>query len=948
MEMFAVDDEVVRLEAAMLPLAGAERLAALIPLIWHLRQRDTQRALTLADEADTLLVLPDISESQRRQYQARLRLVRGEAQWLSAQLDSAEQQTLLALDEFTALQDLAGCADSHWLLAWIAVDNGKLDQNDRELEAAMRDAIGAGDKLRADIAEAALARWSALRNLHGAEERWGNRYRSLPPGQHPAFMAWVNDVLGILAHSASEFGLAASYLMSLYEKARVTGQVRIAVIAATNIAEGFDRLNDHHEALEWNRRGLDLARPTGWPRSIGACLMHTAETLRYLGRFDAARDLLDEALETLQPLAESRTYAIALQYMGDLALDRSDYTMALDAFRQLEVRAQELKQTDFQIDSQRGQAHALSFLGDSNAAFAAASAALKLAEARGDGSRLIEILKVLANILSRYPELTPQPCPAPSGALLYLQRALEVSQTISGYTVPGKLYDALSLEYANLGDFAHAYAMSLQAIASREKTHGQEVTNRAIAMQVMHQTAQAKAEGEYHRELAAAEARRSEILHQTSATLELLSVIGQEIIAHLNADAVFKVINRHVQGLVNVTAFAVYMSARDGSGLDLAFGIENGVELDDHHVDLDDPVAISARCVRERCEIMCDWGAPEDRPAYVQDTQVTLSALFAPLVVGERVLGVMTVQSTTRHAYTERERLIFRTLCAYGAIALDNADAYHQLKEAQEQLVSREKLAALGSMVAGVAHELNTPIGNSLMMASTLLGKTDELMRSLEKHSIRRTELVDYLSQAQEASQLIMRGLNNAADLVHSFKQVAVDRTTAQRRRYDLQQVCHEIVATVKNHIKRSGHAIEVDVPAGIKMDGYPGPLGQVVTNFINNALLHAFDGKQSGCITLSARLGTNGRVLIQFKDDGIGIKEENLKRIFDPFFTTKMGQGGSGLGLSISYNIVTSIFSGQINVQSELGAGTTFTLDLPLVAPDQPEHGDFFSDEFD
>jgi signal transduction histidine kinase len=297
------------------------------------------------------------------------------------------------------------------------------------------------------------------------------------------------------------------------------------------------------------------------------------------------------------------------------------------------------------------------------------------------------------------------------------------------------------------------------------------------------------------------------------------------------------------------------------------------------------------------------------------------------------VLGVMTVQSVHSHAYAERERMIFRTLCAYGAIALDNADAYRRLQDTRQQLVSREKLAALGAMVAGVAHELNTPIGNSLMMASTMLGKTDDLIRSLEQHTMRRAELVRYLALAREASELIMRGLNSAADLVQSFKQVAVDRTTAQRRTYDLQQVCHEIVATVKNLVKRLGHTIDLDVPSGIIMEGYPGPLGQVIANFINNSLLHGFDGSSGGQIVLKARAAANGRVSIHFIDNGSGIREENLTRIFDPFFTTKMGQGGSGLGLSVSYNIVTSILDGQISVYSVVGAGTTFVLDLPLVA---------------
>ncbi len=943
MEKFARNEDVTRLEAELETSAGANRLALLVPLAWYLRQRDTRRALQLTEEIEGLLKTAALPQQQQERIEARILLVRGEAEWLFARLTQAEPMVLQALERFRSLDDQLGCADAHWQLAWIAVDKGRLDLCDIELGATEAAALAGGDPVRAGIAQAAVVRWAVLRNLRAADERWGAQFRAEPQILHPAYLAWRNDVLGMFAHSSSEFGDAATYLMRLFDEAMATGQVRTAIIAATNIAEGFDRLNDHGVALEWTRRGLDIARPTGWPRSIGACLMHMAQTLRYAGRLDAAQDMLKEALDTLAPLSASRTYAIALQYMGDLALDREDYQEALDTFRHLGERAAALRQTDFQIDSQRGQAHALSYLQQPEDALQAAHAALTLAEEQGDASRQIEALKVLASIRERHPVSTLDR----NTPLHYLQLALQVAQTIAGYTVPSELFDALSREYANLGDFRHAYAMALQGIAAREKTHGQAATNRAVAMQVMYQTERAKAEGEYLRELAAAEAKRAELLHQTSATLERLSVIGREITAHLDTQAVFETLNQHVHGLLEVNDFAIYLCAEDGAVLDLIFGIEEGRPLARHRVPIDDPDAVSARCVRERREILADWGGLELLPNYMPDTLVTQSALFAPLSIGERTLGVMTVQSMRRFAYAERERLIFRTLCAYGAIALDNAEAYRRLKDTQEQLVSREKLAALGSLVAGVAHELNTPIGNSLMMTSTMLAKTDELTKSLKQGSIRRTDLDTYLAQSHEASTLIMRGLNNAADLVQSFKQVAVDQTTAQRRSFDLQQVCHEIVATVKNQVKRSGHVVEFDVPDGIVMDSYPGPLGQVISNFINNALLHAFEDRKGGRIVLWARPTAGSRVHIRFKDDGVGIKEEHLKRIFDPFFTTKMGQGGSGLGLSISYNIVTSILDGQILVQSVEGEGSTFTLDLPLVAPARARDSDFLGDGF-
>ncbi|MFL6659914.1 MAG: sensor histidine kinase, partial [Massilia sp.] len=146
----------------------------------------------------------------------------------------------------------------------------------------------------------------------------------------------------------------------------------------------------------------------------------------------------------------------------------------------------------------------------------------------------------------------------------------------------------------------------------------------------------------------------------------------------------------------------------------------------------------------------------------------------------------------------------------------------------------------------------------------------------------------------------------------------------------------HEIIATMMNRIRAANHSITMNVADTIGMDSYPGPFGQVITNFINNALLHAFAPGTTGSMCLSASLHGDGRVMIEFSDDGGGIPAEHLGRIFDPFFTTKLGQGGSGLGLSISYNIVTSLLGGHITVDSTAKNGTCFTLDLPLTAPQQ------------
>jgi signal transduction histidine kinase/tetratricopeptide (TPR) repeat protein len=933
MDMFAVDDEVAQWEAALLPLRGPARLPVLVPLAWHLRQRDTGRAVELASEGLQLLPATALAPDEMQLIAARLQLVHGEARWLAGELDAAAGIVEQAYQQLCSLGDHQGCADAHWLRAWIAIDHGEHRRGEDELELMASAAGQVGDEQRIAVADAANARWAVLHDLPAAERRWGQRFAADPQSHHPAVSAWIYDYHGLAASQHSDYGGAARHYIHCYETALETGQLRVAITAAINIGLNFTILNDHHSALEWMQSALDLARPTGWPRSIGACLMHTADTMRRLGRLDATEELLEEALQILTPLSGARSYANALSYLGDLALDKNDYGAALDAFRRMEQRADALQQADFQSIARRGQAHALCYLERPQEALQMAHHAVELAAGQSNLVNHVAALRVLSEIHRRHPLPPPAGMTEQNATLHYLHQALEVASGINGYTLPGDLHDALGREYAQAGDYAKAYQSAQAAAAAREKIHSQEATNRAIAMQVHHQTEHARAEGMHHRELAASEAHRAEILQQTSATLERLSAIGQEITIHLDAGAVFQALNRHVQALLAADTFAIYLCDAGGDTVSRAFGIENGRALPANTIAVDNPRANSARCLRERREIYVEEAGPDDI-FLAPGSQLMVSALYVPLLVGERALGVMTVQARHARAYGERERLIFRTLCAYGAIALDNADAYRQLQDAQTQLVSQEKLAALGSLMAGVAHELNTPIGNSLLIASTLAQKTEELEAQVNGPGLRRSELAGYLADARKAHELVMRGLTSAADLVNSFKQVAVDRTTEQRRVFQLQQVSHEVIATMMNRVRAANHRIEIDVPELISMDSYPGPFGQVIANFINNALLHAFERDRSGTMWLRAALPADNRVLVTFGDNGGGIAPEHMSRIFDPFFTTKLGQGGSGLGLSISYNIVTSLLGGQISVHSSRD-GTIFTLDLPLTAPE-------------
>jgi tetratricopeptide (TPR) repeat protein len=254
---------------------------------------------------------------------ARLDLVEGEIDWLFAKLDDAERLAHRALTTFRSLGDHAGCSDAHRLLSCIMVDRGNPGRRDEELQHAFAEAQSAEDDLRADMADATLARWALFRDLSGAEARWGRRFRArLQESPDPRLGAWINDYLGMAAFQTSDFALAAQHDMQMVDAALVTGQMQRAIIGTANVGTAFGNLNEHQGALEWMERSLDMARRADWPVSIANGLLQTAGVLRALGRLDTAHELLQEARTILHSIGGSRTYALALQYSGDLALDR--------------------------------------------------------------------------------------------------------------------------------------------------------------------------------------------------------------------------------------------------------------------------------------------------------------------------------------------------------------------------------------------------------------------------------------------------------------------------------------------------------------------------------------------------------------------------------------------------------------------------------------------------
>ncbi|MES2113812.1 MAG: ATP-binding protein [Pseudomonadota bacterium] len=323
----------------------------------------------------------------------------------------------------------------------------------------------------------------------------------------------------------------------------------------------------------------------------------------------------------------------------------------------------------------------------------------------------------------------------------------------------------------------------------------------------------------------------------------------------------------------------------------------------------------------------------------------------SPAAADQRLINVAThlagiaIARTRREEELERHRERLEEMVAARTAELQAAmeqaemandelsTALDNLSMTQDELVRRDKLAALGTLVAGVAHELNTPIGNSLMMATTMSERTRALQHDVEG-GLRRSTLESFLAQAAEADAVVVRNLTRAAGLVDSFKRIAVDAASSQRRCFLLDRLVTELILPLQAAVKECDLTVIEDIGPNLELDSYPGPLGQALTHLFENSVLHGFEGRTAGTITLWARATATGEVELTVSDNGVGIAPAQLSRIYDPFYTTRLGHGSSGLGLYITHNIVTGVLGGRIEAASTEGQGTCFTLLLPPVAP--------------
>jgi signal transduction histidine kinase len=947
--LFLTTEALALFEARMDSTVGALLPASQIEWAWHLRQRDGKRTLELADAAAAQLAWTNAEASPEIALQrARLLLVRSELNWLAARLPLSQAQAEEALSFYEKMGDQIGIGDANWALVSVLQDSGRMAERNQCLNGAIVAYQMSGEVQREQTATARRLFVDAFADVEAASSRL-NTLGELVFSDSPVVQAWLESARAIIDYHTGEPAKAIKHHVKARDAAKETGQIRHAILSLSNGADCFASLGDMDTALEWIEAGLALARQALWPGMLGNTLMQTGNIQRLMGRLDDAKSSLEEALSILEQLPTSNMYGITLQYLGDLALDQREPRRALGYFDRALEHAIALGEPLFVMRCWRGQAAAQCQLLEPEAALEKVNQALAMARSETVVDEEIKLLRILASLYSRFDIPSPTSIAGASAPLHYLLAAVAIAERVPGLIAPDNLYEELSAAYAQEGNYEEAYRFGQKAAANRDDKRQEDARNRAIAMGVVHDTERTRAEAEHLRALAQTESQRAMALQQASDTLETLGTIGREITRELDMQSILDALYRHVHHLLDTTSFAVYLLDTPTRQLRMVFGRESGQALPTHEVALDHPQSSLAACARDGVERLLEFDTEETTRNIFSGTLATLSVLFAPLLIGERLLGVLSIQSMQSRAYGARERSICHTLCAYGAIALDNASAYDRARQSQReadtalqelramqiQLVQSEKMASLGRLVAGLSHELNTPLGNSLTAMSTLTDRLVEFRASTQGSALSRKRFDDWLVQVTEIAHFALGCLERSIRLVQTFKQISVDRSALRRQSFSLAQVTSPLLGAFQHKYKDSSIGMEVGACRDISLHGFPEVLLEILTQLVDNAVLHGFAQRGHGLITIATEDAAPGKLLLRVRDDGHGIADDHGGRVFDPFFTTRLGQGTSGLGLHIVYIKVTQILGGTITTGGNALGGTDFVITIPTTAPD-------------
>lgn len=421
-------------------------------------------------------------------------------------------------------------------------------------------------------------------------------------------------------------------------------------------------------------------------------------------------------------------------------------------------------------------------------------------------------------------------------------------------------------------------------------------------------------------------------LQASYKTITILSRIGQSITSTLDFKEILDTFYAYVTELMSADGFRVYEYQPENNTLQYKFNTELQKKRPLISVSMSDNLNPAVWCVKNARSIFVN--RKEDLTRYDLDhysiNSRFNSTIFYPLMEENEAIGAVGIYSRKKDAYDYQQLDMIKTLASYVTIALKNAKTYQLLNTAQEQLVESEKMAALGNLVAGVAHEINTPVGICVTAASKLDTKTQSFKNLYAEGKMKRKDLNDFIALSDQGSKIILTNARRAADLVQGFKRVAVEQSSENRRSFNVKEYMEETIMALKPEFKNKPYRIKLDIEPGLEINSYPGAFSQIITNLVMNSLIHGFKDRDQGEIKIKVRQQYN-YVLLTYTDNGKGMSEEVKKNIYEPFFTTNRDEGGTGLGMNIVYNLIAQKLGGKIHLVSAPNKGVFFTIEIPI-----------------